>query len=345
MEVNNRISILYIGNKLSAHGLTPGVIEALGPNLQKLGFQMHYAGTKLNPLIRIFEMLWKTISLRNRVQLLLIDTYSTNAFWFSFIIGTLARVLRIPYVPILHGGNLPSRLDKWPKISRFLFSRSKVNIAPSNYLFNEFKKRNYNNVELIPNPINIYDYKFKLRNHTSPYLLWVRSFDKTYNCEMAIQVLSILKVRYSYAKLCMVGPDKDGSLESTKSLAKKLNVIDSVVFTGKLTKSDWHLLSEDYDIFINTTNFDNSPLSVIEAMALGLPVVSTNVGGIPYLIENDVNGVLIGKDDSISMANGIIKLIENSDFCSKICKSARSKVEILDWENVKGLWERIITNQ
>src|SRR5690606_31616955 len=93
------------------------------------------------------------------------------------------------------------------------------------------------------------------------------------------------------ASLCMVGPDTDGSLSQVKALAKQLKV--SVKFTGKLTKSEWNQLSKEYNIFINTTNFDNMPVSVIEAMALGLPVVSTNVGGLPYLITDGVDGMLV----------------------------------------------------
>jgi len=79
----------------------------------------------------------------------------------------------------------------------------------------------------------------------------------------------------------MVGPDKDSSLGEAKDLAKQLGVAESVTFTGVLPKAQWHQLSEKFDIFINTTNIDNMPVSIIEAMALGLPIVSTNAGGLP----------------------------------------------------------------
>ena len=72
-----------------------------------------------------------------------------------------------------------------------------------------------------------------------------------------------------------------------KSINKNLQIM------GKLNKSQWRKLSESYDIFINTTHIDNTPISVIEAMALGLPIVSTNVGGISENINNEVNGIII----------------------------------------------------
>ena len=101
---------------------------------------------------------------------------------------------------------------------------------------------------------------------------------------MAVKVLQQLQKQYPSATLTMVGPDKDGSLQTTKDFAKSLGI--TVNFSGQLTKEEWWELASKHDIFINTTHFDNTPVSVMEAMALGLPVVSTNVGGIPYLLTD-----------------------------------------------------------
>ena len=119
---------------------------------------------------------------------------------------------------------------------------------------------------------------------------------------MAIEVLKELKNTYPNAALCMVGPDKDGTQADVQQLIKRYQLHDSVEITGVLSKEDWHKKSEDFDIFINTTNVDNTPVSVIEAMALGLPVVSTNAGGLPYLINNGKDGILIEKESEIRSA-------------------------------------------
>jgi glycosyltransferase involved in cell wall biosynthesis len=138
----------------------------------------------------------------------------------------------------------------------------------------------------------------------------------------------------------MVGPDKDGSLESTKKYTEELGL--NVVFTGKLPKEKWLELSHNYDIFINTTHIDNTPISVMEAMAMGLPVISTNVGGIPYLLEDKVDGLLVTDCDNIAMANSIKYIIENPEIASKIIYSARAKVEFFDWNSVKKLWNNLL---
>ena len=138
----------------------------------------------------------------------------------------------------------------------------------------------------------------------------------------------------------MVGPDSDGTLKEVKKLVKlnKLNV----KFTGKLPKSEWITLAEDYNIFINTTNFDNTPVSVIEAMALGLTIVSTNVGGMPYLIENNEEGLLVEPNDAKAMAKAIINLFKNPDSAKRMSLNARQKVEQFDWEVVKHRWLDIL---
>ena len=97
-----------------------------------------------------------------------------------------------------------------------------------------------------------------------------------------------------------------------------------------------------YNIFINTTNFDNTPVSVIEAMSLGLPVVSTNVGGIPFLLENNVNAILVEINDSKSMALAIKQLILYPNFRNEMVITARSKVEKFDWNYVKNEWFQIL---
>ncbi len=120
--------------------------------------------------------------------------------------------------------------------------------------------------------------------------------------------------------------------------------MDSLKTTGKLSKKEWIELSKNYDIFINTTNFDNHPISVLEGMALGLPVVSTSVGGIPFLIENKVDGILIPPNDAGQFFEAIDNLIKDNDLVLRITKNARNKVEEFDWEILKYKWFDTIDN-
>lgn len=332
--------ILYLGNKLSKHGYNLTNIETLGPLLAQEGYDLVYASEINNRILRLLDMVFKTIFYSSKNGFVIIDAYSTFGFIYLLITSQICRLLNIKYIPILHGGNLPARLIKNPKLCRSIFDNAYLNIAPSNYLLSTFYKFKFKNIRYVPNTIEVDNYSFKERKNIQPKLLWVRSFDKIYNPIMAVRVFVEIKKIYPNATLCMVGPDKDGFLQKTKALAIKQNV--EVIFTGKLSKPDWTKLSQDYDIFINTTHFDNTPISIIEAMALGLPVVSTNVGGIPFLLENNNTALLVNDDNVEEMVNSIKMLIENNQISQKIIKNARDLTETFDWKTVKQQWIKIL---
>ncbi len=323
------------------HGYSATSIETLGPLLEKEGYTLYYVSDKLNYFLRLYDMLLSVWRNRKIVDYVLIDTYSNRSLWGTIFVATLCRLLKLKYVTILHGGNLPRELEEKSLLTRWTFGGAYKLVAPSGYLKYEFEKMGYA-VVLIPNNIDINEYKFKYRERLRPKILYVRSFHEVYNPEMAINVLAELKRVSPEAVLCMVGPDKDGSMNICKQLAKRLRVDKDVLFTGKLSKKEWHTLSEEYDIFINTTNVDNTPVSVIEAMALGLPVVSTNVGGIPYLLEDGTDALLVDKNSVDSMVKSINLICSNKELSEKLSSNARLKAESFDWHIVKSIWNEIL---
>jgi len=334
--------ILYIGNNLTQKSKYNSTLTTLSYLFVNEGFNVLISSSKRMKIIRLIDMCWSVIKNRNKVDLILIDTFSTTNFYYAYFTSLLARFFKIPYIPILHGGNLPNRLKKSPKKSKSIFKHSRINVAPSNYLKSAFEKENFKTI-LIPNTIEINQYKFKERTSFKPMLLWVRAFDKIYNPKMAVYVLNELKKDFPEAKLCMIGPQKDESLELTKKLIKELDLENDIEITGVLPKEEWHEKSKNYDIFINTTNFDNTPVSLIEVMALGLPIITTNVGGIPFLIDDGINGVLVNKNDTSEMVKIIKKYIKTAKETIKITENARKKAEGFDWKNVKNKWLEVLS--
>ena len=334
------MKLLYLGNQLSKHGFNKTTIETLGLHLEQEGFGVYYASNKKSFPFRMLDMMWSVILYRKQVSYILIDTYSTKAFWYAFVCSQLARVLNIKYIPVLHGGDLPNRLKNNSKLCQMVFANAYKNVAPSGYLKQAFESTGFKNVIHIPNSIEIEKYAFKNRTEFAPKLLWVRAFATIYNPEMAVKVLFELQRKYPNATLTMVGPDKDGSLQTTKAFAKSIGV--AVNFTGQLAKEDWWQLASEHDIFINTTHFDNTPISVMEAMALGLPVVSTNVGGIPYLLRDKENALLVNDNDVVAMTNAICSLLEDREQCKTLALNARNFIEQMDWDVVKEGWKQVL---
>lgn len=333
-------NLLYIGNKLSQHGVSVTTIETLGPLFKDEGYEVFYASSKKNMVLRMLDMLCKVVQLRNKVDFILIDTYSTISFWYAFLTSQLARLLYVQYVPILHGGNLPSRLKSNPRLCKMLFSNAYKNVAPSGYLLHHFELNGFTNTIYIPNTLEIDNYSYKERKVVSPHLLWVRSFAKIYNPNMAVEVFKVIKSKYPESTLCMIGPEKDGSLAEAKKMAEIYNL--NITFTGKLSKKEWIALSENYNLFINTTHFDNTPVSVMEAMALGLPVITTNVGGIPFLLDAHIDAVLVEDGSVDQMVSAIEEVCQDKNLAHMLSQNARAKAEGFDWEIVKEAWEDVL---
>ncbi|WP_457611476.1 glycosyltransferase family 4 protein [Lutibacter sp.] len=334
--------ILYIGNNFTKKTGYNSTMATLSQLLEDEGYLVTRFSDKKNKITRLLAMCMAVIIKGKKNDFILIDTFSTVSFYYALITSQIARLFSIKYIPILHGGNLPSRLDKSYFSSKLIFNNSYKNIAPSIYLQQAFKKKGFGTC-FIPNGILIEEYNYKQRSVIQPKLLWVRAFDKTYNPLLAIKVLVELRKKYPQATLCMVGPDKDGTLGEAKKLAKKLGIYMSIKFTGVLSKEEWHRLSENYDIFINTTNVDNMPVSIIEAMALGLPIVSTNAGGLPYLISSNIDGILVNINNEQEMADAIIKIIESPSKVSELSQKARLKAEKYDLEIIKNQWLDLLT--
>ncbi len=333
--------LVYIGNRLAQKHKTETTIDTLGKQLEGLGFKVSYASSYKHIGLRFIDMLFTVYKHRSTVDYVLIDTYSTLNFYYAYYVAKLCRVFNLKYIPILHGGNLPKRLKQSSKRSRKLFGKAYFNIAPSQYLYSSFKEEGYTNLVYIPNAIVIENYKFEKRPINSTVkLLWVRSFSKIYNPKLAVTIIKALKDKGIKAALCMVGPDNDGSLLETKDFAKQLGV--DVEFTGLLSKANWHKKAQDYNIFINTTSIDNTPVSVIEAMALGLPVISTNVGGMPFLIENGKDGFLVTPNNSKAFVDVILKLVKGEIDTENIVENARLKVDTFSWDVIKQKWLSVL---
>ena len=334
-------NILYIGNSLSKKGNTPSTLEYLASQLKQEGYVLKTASSIQNKPIRLLDMLVTVFNNRKWVSAVLIDTYSTLNFQYAVAVATVCRFYHIPYIPILHGGNLPVRLQQSKRQSLKLFGNAMTNVAPSQYLQDAFNREGYKNITYIPNSIKIANYSYFVRKKPQPKLLWVRSFSELYNPMLAVSVVELLIEKgYKNAELCMIGPDKDGSLEVCKTYAKQKKL--PVTFTGGLAKEEWIERSKAYDIFINTTNVDNTPVSVIEAMALGLPVVSTNVGGVPFLIDANKDGLLVTPNNAIAFTDQIETILTGTVDSVQLAHQARKKVEQFDWNIVKNKWKAIL---
>ncbi len=296
------VRILIIGGLV---GYTKGSIsvgEDLAQALSTQGMAVRLTSRQPQKILRLFDMLTTIWRLRRDIDLALVELYSGPAFIWAEACCQLLNWLNKPFILTLHGGNLPSFSQQHPNRVNRLLSNAAAVTAPSPYLQHAFKSFRPD-ILWIPNPLVLKNYSFLRRESPQAQLVWLRAFHHIYNPSLAVKVLALLLTDHPSTQLHMVGPDKgDGSLQETLHLAQELGVQDHLQLVGAVPKQEVPAALSCGDIFLNTTNFDNTPVSVLEAMACGLSVVSTNVGGIPYLLEHEVDSLLVPPDDAQAMA-------------------------------------------
>lgn len=333
--------VLFIGTHLRVGAGNRSVGEDLAARLGKSGFQITLTSRIRSRPFRLFDMLATVWRLRRGYELAQVDLYSGAAFYGAEWVTRVLRFVRKPYILSLHGGNLPELAkDQRKRVERLIRSAAAVT-APSPFLANVVRPFRPD-VRIIPNPLDLASYEYKHRSTLRPKLIWVRAFHRIYNPLLAAHVLAEVTRCYGDAELIMVGPDKDGTLDAFRAEATKLGLLKRVSFSGGISKSDVPAWLAKADVFLNTTTIDNTPVSVIEAMATGLPVVTTNVGGMPYLIEHEQTGMLVPSNDPKAMGNAVIRLLAEPSLASKVSQNARAKAETFGWDNVRPEWENLL---
>lgn len=333
--------LLFIGNHFRSQSSNPNVWHELPVRLQESGWLVLSTSDKNNRFLRLWDML-TTILIKNRAyDLAQIDLFSGLSFVWAELCVFFLNLINKPMIIVLHGGNLPSFAQRFPKRVRHLLESADTLVAPSAYLQSQLAEF-HEDIQVIPNAIDISAYPFRHRTNPGPNLIWVRAFHQIYNPSLAPKILYELIKACPNAHLTMIGPDKgDGSLQGMWELAVQLEVADHITITGASPHDEIpHYLIAN-DIFINTTTIDNTPVSVIEAMACGLPIVTTNVGGMPWLVVDGVDGLLVPPDDPVSMADAIKQILSSTDLAASLSTNGRKKAESLDWLKILPQWEAV----
>jgi len=142
----------------------------------------------------------------------------------------------------------------------------------------------------------------------------------------------------------MIGPDKrDGSLEKTRATAERLGVAERLEIVGGVAKRAVAGALSVGDIFLNTARVDNAPVSVLEALACGLCVVSTDVGGLRDLISPGEDGLLVPAGDEQAMASAVYRILVEPGLADRLSKGGRSLAESFDWSRVLPQWQRLLS--
>ncbi len=334
--------ILLIGNFHSHLRGNAGVIEQVASGLEQNGWSVSRASRSSGRLARLADMLWTTWRARAHYRVAQVDVYSGNAFLWAELVCRLLRILSRPYVLMLHGGNLPVFARESDQRVRRLFAHAAAVLAPSAYLADAMSPYSPGPISCIPNSVDLENYPYGIRTRARPKLVWLRRLHAIYDPAMAIETIARLKAVYPDVRLSMIGAEETpGMMAEMKALAVRLGVDAHIEFIGGVGKSEVGRWIGNGDIFLNTASIDNTPVTLIEAMACGVPIVSTWAGGVPKLAGDGSEALLVAPGDAEAMAAAIRRLLDDPALYEKLSRNGRAKAESFDWKRVFPMWEEL----
>jgi len=333
---------LIVGNFLSRSLGTRAVCEELAERLAAAGWSVRTASRFRNRPLRLADMLAAAGNPWLRADVAQVDVFSGPAFrWAEAVCWTLRR-RGVPYVLTLHGGALPqfARRER-RRVARLLASAAAVT-APSSYLQQALKALRPD-IELLPNAVDGETFRFRLREKAEPRLIWVRAFHRIYNPVLAVRVAAGLAKEFPHVRLTMVGPDKgDGSFDETRREARALGVEARISFPGPVPNPELPESLDASGVFLNTSSVDNAPRSVMEALSVGLPVVSTSAGGLPQLVEHGTDGLLSPPGEAAGLIRSVAEILGSPPLARRLSEAGRHKAQTFNWPAVLARWERLL---
>ena len=322
------MKVLLITNYKKGTGSISGQVELLQRNLEKEGLMADIFNTRGS---LIYRLLCKQRLLRKAADYDVLHIHCcSNVGFFPAIVGiSVGKRLGKKVVLTYHGGGADEFFRKHKRIVRHYLLKTDANIVLSGYLGTVFDKYRIP-YTVIPNVIELDSSRFRLRESIKPDFISTRTLSPLYNIECILRAFKRVKQQIPQATLRIVGdgPSRTGLEEMVRSEG-----IKDVLFVGRVDNSEIYSQLDKADIFLSAPRIDNMPVSILEAFNAGLLVISSKVGGVPYMIEDGVNGLLFESDNDKELAEKMISIVTDSKSLSMI-ENAHSSLAAYSWERV-----------
>jgi glycosyltransferase involved in cell wall biosynthesis len=219
-------------------------------------------------------------------------------------------------------------------IARRLIRRFNAIVVPSEYLVSVFRRFGFD-ATAIPNIVDPAQFRFRERGRLRPLFISNRSLEPLYNVECTLRAFALIQRQHPDARLEVVGSGT--LLAPLRRLSMTLQLL-GVTFHGQIPSEEMAHLYDRADIFLNSPNIDNMPTSILEAQSCGLPVATTDAGGIPYIVTHEVTGLLVPVGDCEALARAALRLLSEPRLAADIVREAHRGMERCRAERVGPQW-------
>lgn len=293
----------------------------------------------LRALFRLIPYLWRLWCEARGVQLVHVMANSGWA-WYLFAAPAIriACWRRKPVIVNYRGGLAQEFLARSRRRVLPVMRRAKLVVVPSGFLREVFSQYAVE-TRVIPNIVDLELFRAGVAPsgaRNEPHIVVARNLEAIYGIDTALRAIKLIIPRFPTVRVSIAGSGPERSV--LESLAVKLQIDDRIRFTGRLDVKAMAELYRTADLVLNPTRVDNTPNSVLEALASQVPVVSTDVGGIPYLLEHGRNAWLTKPDSAEAMSAAIERVLTDSVLRERMRAEGYKLALSCGWPIVRELW-------
>lgn len=244
----------------------------------------------------------------------------------------VARWRRVPVVVNYRGGEAAAFLARSQRAVRWSMGSIARLIVPSSFLQQVFGRFGMA-AEIVPNIVDLQRFRPACdQRQTTMQLLVARNLEPIYDNATALQAFALVVARMPGARLVIAGTGPERA--ALEVLARELGVASMVRFAGRLDREAMAELLRECTVALNPSRVDNTPNSLLEALASGVPVVSTDVGGVSFIVEHGVTALLVPPQDPAAMAQAVLRVLTEPGLAHRLSANGLAEVQRYTWERV-----------
>ena len=293
-------------------------------------YRVPYLRTLVSSLLYNGKLAWAA----RKVDILHIFTAGLSSYSLWTIPALLmGKLYRKKLVVHYHDGQAEQHLTEW-RTAKPTLALADTIVTPSAFLVDVFDRYGVR-ARAIFNIIDVSWFRYRKRRKLQPHFLSNRGLEPLYNIECTLRAFALIQQRYPEATLTIA---HDGFHRTAlEQLARELK-LRNAQFIGRVAHQDVAALYDSVDIYLTSPNIDNMPVSLLECLASGHPVVATRAGGIPYIVKDGETALLVDVNDHEALASRAIELLEDGDLVERLTGRGLEEVKRYHWAPVQEQW-------
>ena len=307
---------------LRAEGARVIRVDTNLPSIRQLPGIGRWLVPLLQPVVILLRLLWGL----PRSQVVHVHAASYWGFMPVVLAVPVARLLGRRVIVTYHGSRAEQFLGKYGWLVGPILRGAHTVVVLSEWTQAMFQRLGLR-ATVLPILVDTGRFAYRERQVFPPIILWAKGLSVRTNPMMAVRACARVQRELPEVRMQLAG--NGALLAETRRLAEEVGA--RVEFLGNVSFSEIHRLYDAAGVFWNTSYADNMPDNVLEASACGLPVIATRVAGVPHIVKDGENALLVEVDDDEALAQQTLAVMRDGALAARLGKAARQNAEQYGW--------------